>query len=342
MITPNSTSLARLGLASYIAVLTACSDGEPTSAAPVDPMQEIHSVQVRVNTEIALLQISGKTPVHRLTGFAEQRVANSSRWNSMSAAPSDEPRTIVKHFRQADGRTLSLGWYFRKGSEPPTLIYAFVDGRIQTVVGLAYTRHGRGYLRRRVRVTTFDSTGIAQGQINIASESNSGSAASIAIREVAAVMQGIAADVLSVVLPQELHAEETGACGSEYLSYLAASVKLAAAAAALQVATASCVTVPGTQPIACPAAGTAFIAFVDMLDRWNRALDKLVACTEAASADSSPGGDGGGADDGTADDDFFGDYEETKKTVEQFISESIASNRYTCSSNGDVCTYYAE
>lgn len=322
-----------------IAILAACSDGNPTAAMRVDALEETQAVRVRVHTELALLQITGPGRMHRRTRPGMQSLLRLSP-ASLRAQTSHEPRTIVKHFRQADGKTLSLGWYFKANAELPTLVYVFANGRIQSVVGLAYTRHGNGYLRRKARVTTFDSTGTAQGQINVVSEPTRVATARVPNHGVVSLMQSITADVLSVILPRELHAEEKP-CTSEYLSYLAASAKLAAATAAVQVAAAACV---GTG-VSCPVAGAAAIVWLEMLDKWNLALDKLLACTEAAkqSTPDGSGSEGGSSgEDPFADDyDAFGDFDERKK-VQEFIDDSIRAGTFTCSSDGDVCTYYAE
>ncbi|MGH7638115.1 MAG: hypothetical protein ACREOK_10735 [Gemmatimonadaceae bacterium] len=220
------------------------------------------------------------------------------------------------------------------------MIYTFENGHIQAVVGLAYIRHGNGYLRRKVRVTTFDSTGTPQGQINVASEPTNASVASIPPRDMLSAIPAIAADMLSFFFPPQLHAEE-GPCSSEYLSYFAASAKLAVAIAAVQAASAACV---GTG-VSCPAAGAAIIVFLDLLDKWNLALDRLVACTDAAKLSNQEGsslGSSGSDDDSRGDYDSFGGEDDVTKTVQEFIDDSIAEGTYTCSSGGDTCTYYAE
>lgn len=325
----------------FIAFLGACSDGSPTDAARVDPLAETQAIRVRVNTELTLLQTSGPRTVHRRTQLGQQSVLPPIRASLSSGTPR-ESRTIVKHFRQLGGKTLSLAWHFRNGAELPTLIYVFENGRIQSVAGLAYSRHGSGYLRRKVRLTTFDSTGKPHGQINVSSDPSGVAIARTPTRDIVVSMREIASDVLSVILPASLHAEE-GPCTSEYLSYLAASAKLAAATAALEITAAGCI---GTG-VTCPAAGAAVIAWLDLLDKWNLALDKLLACTEAAklSTESRTSPDGGSSGDDFFDDDYdaFGDADsDVTKTVQEFIDDSIAAGTFQCSSDGNVCTYYAE
>jgi hypothetical protein len=318
----------------------ACSDDAATTAVPVQPLDDVSATAVQVNIELALMRESGFERAYR---SIERKTQPVVPWLSNSrAAGADGPQTIVRHFKQSDGRILSLGLYFRKGEQLPAAIFSFENGKIRTAVGLAYVRRGQGYLRRKTRVTTFDAAGLPNGRVDL-------EAGPLRVSQAAGTGNGsgflrVATDVLSFFAPRDLHAEEAAACSSEYLSYLAASIKLAAATTALQIATASCLTVPGSQPITCPAAGAAFVAFSEALDKWNLALDKLLACKEAANKSGSTTTSGGtftsgGTDAG--DDDVDGTLP-IEQVVREFIDDAVADGRYVCTEDGEICTFYAE
>lgn len=328
-------------LVPVVALLSAaCDDRNPTSAAQV-PLDNASATAVQVNVELALMR---ESRFERAYTNSERRTQPVVPWFADSKAnlADDEPRTIVKHFKQSDGKILSLGLYFRKGGRLPAALFSFEDGKIRTAVGLGYTRHGTGHVRRQTRVTTFDASGRPSGRVDIAVAPIRISQAARPARIQLALMQ-VATDVLSVFAPQELHAEEVGPCSSEYLSYLTASIKLAAAIAAVEIAGAACLT-PGTQPITCPAAGAAFLAFSEALDKWSLALDKLIACTEAAKKSGSTSSSGGTFTSGGTDvgDDDIDQTQPIEQVVREFIDDAVESGQFFCTEDGEICIFYAE
>jgi hypothetical protein len=107
----------------------------------------------------------------------------------------------------------------------------------------------------------------------------------------------------------------------------------------LTAASVGCVSV-----VTCPVAAGALVVWLQALDKWQVALDKLTDCIAYNKMLTASLGGGGGSDpygpSGPHSSDDPDGYYSTNVTVEQFIDDAIASGNYACS--GDSCVYYAE
>lgn len=313
-----------------LAALAACQDSAGTAPLADEWAQGI-AASVQVSADIQYLKDGKKTQVHHAT--ARQPVRIFGPRVSLRGDATHEPRTTVRHSRQRDGTVHSIGLHYPRGAKLPAFVYLFENGRIRTIVGLSYGRHGMGYYRRHSRVTTFDSLGQPTAQASLAADR-------VALGSPARVQHalGVVADAAKVLLPRELHAaeEEGGPCNSEYVSYAIASASLALATTLLEAALYTCATAKVPQ-LTCVAAIPLSSAWLSALDKWNQALDKLIACTNKAREETSSGRGG-------TFDDFNDEQEEDpelRRTVEEFIDDALESGNYKCTSDGTTCTYYA-
>lgn len=325
--------LASALAASGIVMMASCRDATP----PVEEDETAGSavVGLQVRSELTLLSngrpvivrdTSRNATVPILYGFGSRRAVPNSRGRSA-------PGTVIRHFKQRSGITTSVGLYFDRDDAPPKYIYVFENGRIQSIVSPTYRRHGRGYVRTKAKMTVFSKDGVPIAQVNQSTDKSL--AVAPETRRMRLVIAGAARDVAQVFLPTPLHAEENGACLSEWVSYTAKAVILAAATTALTAAAPSCIPVG----VGCALAGAAFLAWVSAVDGWNAALDKLAACIEKnrQSNDGQVTSGGSGEGDGSSEPDDTSIY----RTVEIFIRDAVASGNFWCSEDYNRCVYYA-
>lgn len=331
--------LVALGVATTI---VACVDAtRPATDAP-DGSTGSAVVGLLVRSELTLLA-NGKPSVVRDTTHSTYVPVvygfGSLRSPSMNSGARTKTRTVIRHFKERSGVTTSIGLYFDRPDAPPKLIYVFENGRIRAIVSPSFQRHGKGYVRTKAKLTLFSKEGIPFAQVS----QSVGRSATIESRSASsrlAVATEAVQDVAQMFLPRQLHAQEVdAACFSQWVSYTATSVALAAAITALTAVAPVCI----STGVGCAAAGAAFLAWTAALDEWNASLDKLAACLEANSRPNDdsvlPGGGGGGSGGGGAP---WGDPNDPiEKIVAEFIDNAVASGNYWCSASGDHCVYYA-
>jgi hypothetical protein len=239
---------------------------------------------------------------------------------------------VVRHFKDARGRTHTIGFIPDPSGRPPEFVYAFENGRIVRIVGSSYQRSAGGWRRIRTRITSFDTTGRVALQTVLAPARTA-----MVGTQVTRFAADAARVLIQLVTPRPLYAEETAPCTAEWLTYAAVSFALASASTGLVVAIAACTESAGTLPV-CGTIETLTAAFLAALAAWNVALDKLIACQlRNASATTSGGSTTGGSSITRPDDEeeIIGG----TKTVTQFIEDAMTSGNYSCS--GDRCVYYA-
>jgi len=317
-----------------LAFLISCVD-TPVTSAPNDEWAEAATINTQFRMQMTLFDRPGRPTIQ--AGPLASSVPVLRGWHSTNVGTynrafshSGRGRITIQHFRHGDSLT-TVGLYFDEEGAPPKFTYLFENARIQAIVSSKYARHGRGYVRVRSRTTLFDDDGRPKSQTDAGSDLTA--RAPDAIKAGLAAATRAVADVALALAPKSLQAEEVPMnCFSQWITYTTASAVLAAASTAVSAAAAACV---GTL-ISCPAVDAAAIAWLLALDRWQVALDKLTDCIAANSGPTNTTGTGGAIETpGT------GGPRYPTTVIEEFINSAIDSGNYSCTSNGDYCTYYA-
>jgi hypothetical protein len=255
----------------------------------------------------------------------------------------------VRHLRSKDGRVLSFARVRSSDGRPPKRTYFFENGRPRAVASAAYRRHGDGWIRTGSLLTVFDSVGRPVAQIDARHQQNGNSVDSRMGASFAKALADATAMAGRLILPAELHAEET-ACVTEWLAVASASLMVAELLAELTTAAAACArAVLSSCALITPAA----VKLLASMGALNLAWDKLKECRERAPSSSGGGDgysgegsdyydDGGGYGGGGGDGSSYDDIDRFRQTVNDFIEDAEADGRFACSDNGDICTYYLE
>jgi len=329
----------------------ACRDaGAPSNA---DEWAGQTLVSMKVRTEITGYgsgkpqQVGSSTTSIPMVVFPDGRKTGAT----FSRAATKGHNIRVRHFKDNQGRVLSVGLVHDGTGRPPTLAYLFENGKIRTILSSAYQRHGRGWVRLNSRITYFDSTGRPQFQAIARPEQSAQSDWDAGRIRLAKAGADILALTGKLLFPKQLHAEEAG-CVTEWLAYSAASFVVASASIALAAVETTCTA--GGPVVAAVCAEKLMATWLAAVAAWSLTLDKLVLCQEkqpgtaeggdggAGSGDGADGsgsgsGSGGGWDGG----DQYSPQPETQ-TVIDFINDAIAKWNFYCSESGDYCVFYSE
>ena len=319
----------------FLAIVSAglaCSDRSPTTTS--DEWTQATLVGLQVRQTAVLFDSSGV--VHRDTRLITTPKALGLQQPEL-LPPDRKAGITVRHFRDATGSLHSIGLYRDRDGWPIRETYLFQNGRIRAIVSARHEQRGGGFVRRALRITTFDQNGRPDRQLDLKPSGNH-----LGVREQQGrPLMALLADAAAVVLPKTLHAEEVpSACLSEWLESTSATLALAVANTALTAAVGGCVPSKGTL---CPTIELAFTAWVAALAKWNTALDKLVLCIEknrkptgddaaVTGGSESEGGSGATNPVGTS---------PSGDGIEEFIQNAIASGNFWCSASGDYCVYLA-
>lgn len=338
--------LAAISICAALAVV-ACEDINQPPTPAIDEWAEQAAVSVTMRSKLTWFHPGGDRETRTLNVPLKSRV-----FRAFPALESDEghkshgtgARTEVRHFRDKAGRVRSIGLYFDRPGMPPKFVFAFEDGRIQSMVSAKYQRIGVGLVRTNSRVTLFDSSGTPTGQIDLGPD---GIAQSLpTFRHTETVVRTDARwswaaaglrDITSVVLPRDLLAQDTFGCLQEYLNYGGTSMVLAVANTALGFSVAGC----PISGITCLTIEVAAAGVVVAIAAWYAALDKLVECTSKKAAAGSPDNIGGGGSGGDQDWPGGAGGGGLTSTINQFIRKAVDSGEYWCSGDGSYCVYYS-
>jgi hypothetical protein len=252
---------------------------------------------------------------------------------------SDAPgRVRVRHFKDARGKLHSIGARLDGSGKPPEFVYAFENGRIRAVVSAKHERRQGKWFKVRSRITMFDSVGVPSLQVDLGPEGHRSAATG--------GRPSVPTDALkrlgTFLLPAELHAAtpmEEGPCFSEWLTYSATSLVVAGASVTLAAAVAAC----ASTRTGCTALDKPATIWLGAVATWNVSLDKLAACLLKADLDAENRTLGGrvSSSDGGATPSYEEELLRTKRTVEDFIADAVASGHFYCTTSGNYCVYYA-
>jgi len=342
----DSTTFRRVARAAFpvsavaLAFLVACLD-LPSTPAPADDWAQAVTVSTQLRADLTLLESPERQhisvgPVPSLLPVL-RNFGTNTEINGPSLNRGGRGRTTVRHFRHGKDSVTSVALYFDQPNAPPRFIYVFENARIRAIVSPKYMRRGAGHVRTASRVTVFAPNGDPSYQADLGSDvehAASGGTAPTNLDRTAADASHTAAsfDIQEGDVPE--------GCFSLWISYISASAALAAAIATLKATVASCVTI-----VTCPLAIPVGLAVVYATDKWQIALDRLTDCFEAEKARNAtppPGGGGSSPDERSGISRTENEWNEsTTSTVNAFIDNAIASNNYSCSSDGTRCVYYA-
>lgn len=333
--------LAAIGLAGMVS----CTDVTRPSVKSSDDWVEKTMVSLELRTQVST--ISGGTITRGSPTMSRALVpvfigANDPQGPMMSRAASGAD---VRHMRTKDGRLLSVARIRDANDRPVRKTYFFENGVIRAVESANYARYGRGWLRTSSRLSLFDSLGRPVAQVDTRSDST----VTASRWQRAASLRNALADattaIAKAVAPTELHAEEIP-CATEWFAVASASLVVAEFLAVLTTLAASCYEGVLTS---CPQIAAAASKVLGAMGALNLAWDKLRECRQKIEQIQPPqdstqypnGGSNADESDPWVDE---GDtlYRETLRTVDEFIKEAEAAGRFACSSDGNICLYYAE
>lgn len=330
-----TTASRRAGLA-CLCVTVACSDIQPPAAHDAEAEQAVVSLRVRAD----LWDVSSPTRAKVGSGTFEAQTALIPDAGPMAALRHNSDarnRIRVRHFKDARGNLHSIGAVVDPSGQPPAFLYAFENGRIRAVMASKYEKRGGKWLKVRSRITTFDSTGVPALQADLKPETVGATSLNQRTRSPIDALRRLG----DSFLPSELHAATMAteeACFSEWLTYSATGFAVASASSALTAAVAACV----TTRTGCTSIEKLFGVWLGAVAVWNVSLDKLQACLlrEWINETNSDGGRVSGDTDGGSPS-MEDEMNRTKKIVEDFIADAVASGHYYCTDDGSYCVYYA-
>jgi len=325
--------IAPLATVSALVALAACSDTVPTAASVGDDWADRTVVGLEIQNEVSL--ITDRT-LMRLPPTVERvpsKLLAARGFGIHAASEQSGRKTRTRHFRGRDGRVFSFASVSDGTGAPSRRHYFFENGRIRAVASYGYSRRDGHWLTTASRLSVFDSTGrpLAQVTNRLASDAQAMVGALAQNSPLASQDATASAGIAAMLLGDE---GEEAACASEWLAVGAASLVLAELMAVLTTLAATCAEGVVLSCAAIPSAsGKVLAAMAGVTLTW----DRLAECRKK----DAPNYDGGGGGDEAYDDDYA-DYEDTRRTVDDFIDEAEEAGRFACFDGGNRCVYYAE
>jgi hypothetical protein len=319
-----------------LATLLAC---DAPTTPPDDNWADAVTTGLQMSANAQFLDVAGQPSIAIGPAPTKAPILRAFRplasGEAMRQAPgAGDRRTIVRHFRRSRDSVTSIALVHAKDGDPPKFIFVFENGRVSAIVSPKYANRGNGVARASSRVTFFDRNGKATLQADVKESAPKSKHA--APGSPYSAVPAVVADAVEFADEGLATVEgENGPCTSLWITYVTASTVLAAAATALGSSGVGCL---GTG-LTCPVLGTAALAWLIALDKWQQALDRLTDCIAASKkTDTSSGGGGPDTWTGVDADD---PYRDTTMTVTEFIDDAIARGNYACADDGNYCVYYA-